>query len=537
MAEFTTGPDKLDRRGFLRMCGAAGVAVPGLPLILSACGSQSSGATLSSNQNLNIGWAKDEYVTSGAGASTGMYPLNLGVYEPLVRMGADYSVNPNLATHWQQTSGGTVWTFYLRPGVKWHDGTPLTADDVKYTFDRQASAQSGPTGLGTSSTVVVDAQTVRFTLTQPNFRFVESCVHPYLGILKKGAQPGPPGVGTGPFRWVEYVPQTRAKVTRSHTYWGTAGVPANLTFHFITDDNSRALALASGQLDLAADIARPTVANLSHRSDVSVVHAPVGAYTAFYVNIAGKPPYDIGADPAVRLALETGIDRTAFLHSVFSDLGAATQTLTPPAVLGSSASKIQGFSYDPARARTSLDAAGWTQSGNGVRTKNGRPLQLTLINGFPDASSNAGVGEFVQANLQSIGIGITIKSEPDTDSYSAVEGMGAGDLFVETGNQNDADPTFLPTGVFDSKLGFPGYQIFAPGASVDDPISTALNSPSDDQARASIAEAIHQIVDVSMVLVQLAGVYRIFGVRSDIRGLIPNPSDVSQGWSTLYRVK
>lgn len=525
----------LDRREFLRLCAAAGIAVPGLPMVLAACGAATTGAKLSANQNLTIGWGKDEYVTSGPGSSTGQYPLNVGVYEPLVRLGTDYSVNPMLATRWEQSQGVT-WTFHLRPGVKWHDGSPLTADDVKWTFDRQGQAQSGPTGLGGNSTSVIDAQTVQFKLTQTNYRFVESCVHPYLSILKKGTPPGPPGPGTGPFRWIDYIPQTHARVTRSKTYWGTAATPANLTFQFIPDDNTRALSLASGQLDVAADVARPAVGTLKNRSDVSVMHAPTGAYTAFYVNIGGKAPYDIGADPAVRLALETGIDREAFLSSVFSGLGTSAQTMVPPAVLGKYAGDVKGFSYDPTRAAASLEGAGWTQSGGGVRAKNGRSLQLVLVNGFPDATSNAGVSEFVQAELQKIGIGVTVKTEPDSDSYSAVVNSGAGDLFVETGNQNDADPTFLPTGVFDSQIGFPGYGIFAPGSSVDGLIAKALNSPSDDQARSYIAQAMHQIVDVSMVFIELAGVYRLFGVRSNIQGLVPHPSDVSQSWATLSRV-
>ncbi|MGH9077278.1 MAG: ABC transporter substrate-binding protein [Acidimicrobiales bacterium] len=536
------GPE-MDRRRFIKRCLAAGIAVPALPWLLDACASSTKAGTsvsptsrpLATNQDLTIGATQDLYVTSGPKSALGSYPLNANVYESLIRLEPDYSTSPWLAQRWEQTATNT-FRFHLRPGVTFHDGSPFTAADVKYTFDRIASAGGGLVGLGPDSTVVVDPMTVDVTPKKANLRIFEEVVHPQYSIYKAGTQPGPGVPGTGPFRFTSYVTQSRLAVTRNDSYWGTKAGPSTITFQFEADANSRSLALSSGQLDIAIDVPRPSVTSLEHQSGVKIASAPVGLYNAFYINIHGAAPYTIGADPAVRSALQMGIDRPGLIKSVFGGLGAPAQTLLPPALLGPAASAVKGWSYDPAKAKAALDSAGWTAGGGGVRSKGGTPLQLVLVNGFPDAAANSGTPEFVQANLAQIGVGITIKTEADGPSYSAALAQGAGDLFLETGNQNDANPAFLPEILFFDSPDSSYAKLFAPGPAFDQQVSAALAATTDAQAKQAMAEAIHQVVDVSAVLVELAALKRIFGLRSNVEGLVAHPSDVNQSWASLYRV-
>lgn len=191
--------------------------------LLDACGQSTAPATASrtpaANQDLTIHTAQDGYVVSGPKSYLGMYPLNVNVYEPLVALQPDYSVVPILATRWERV-GTNTFRFHLRPGVRFHDGSPLRAADVKYTFDRIASAGGGVVGLGPDSTVVVDDATVDVTPKRPNLRVVEQIVHPQYSILKEGTVPGPQGPGTGPFEWVEYTRTVRVKVKQARSYWG-----------------------------------------------------------------------------------------------------------------------------------------------------------------------------------------------------------------------------------------------------------------------------------------------------------------------------
>ncbi len=536
------GPASLSRRDFIRRAAALGIALPAMPLLLEACGSskKSSGsspttaATRATNQDLTIGDTTDNYVTSGPKSYLGMYPLNANIYEPLLVLQPDYSIAPGLALSYEQ-SGPNTFRFHLRPGVTFHDGSPFGAADVKWTFDRIASGGGGSVGLSSTSTVVVDNMTVDVTAKKANLRVPEQVVHPEFSILKNGTQPGPPGPGTGPFKWVDYVAQSRVTVTRNDSYWGTKAGATKLTFMFIPDDNSRSLALTSGQLDIARDLSRPAVTSLQKQANIRVLKAPVGLYSAMYFNIHGKAPYVNGADPAVRTAVQYGLDRAGLIKSVFGGLAVPAETLLPPALLGPAAGMIQGHTHDPAKATAALDAAGWTSSGGGIRSKNGTPLSLVLVNGFPDATSNAGIPEFVQANLRDIGIDIKITTEPDGPSYTAALGMAAGDLFLEMGNQNDANPAFLPQILFYARGGGSYGAFDGPGASFDDLIDMAQAATTEDAVKQAVASAIHQITDVSQVLVETAGLYRILGTRSNIQGLVPHASDVNQNWAAVYR--
>ena len=538
----TPGPG-YSRRQFIRRAAALGVALPALPVLFEACSSssKSSGSTATTtpgkaaNQDLTIGDVTDEYVTSGPKTAVGQYPTNANVYEPLVVLQPDYSIAPGLATSWEQ-SGANTFRFHLRPGVTFHDGSPFTATDVQWSLNRMAMAGGGNIGLSTDSTVVIDPMTVEITPKKTDLRVVEQLVHPEWSIVKNNTVPGPSAPGTGPFKWGEYVSQSHVKVLRNDAYWGTKAQATSLTINFIPDDNSRGLALQGGQLDIARDVARTSVSTLQKQSGVKILKAPVGLYSAMYINVHGSAPYTIGADPAVRMAIQTGLDRAGLIASVFGGLGVAAQTLLPPALLGAAASMVQGFSHDPAAAMQALDTAGWTASGGGIRSKNGQMLSLELVDGFPDAPSNAGIPEFIQANLKEIGIDIRITTEPDSASYSAALGAGKGDLFLEMGNQNDANPAFLPEILFYSRGTSASYpKLFGPGAAFDDQIDAALAATTEDAVKQAVAAAMHQVVDVSQILVEMAGLFRIIGTRSNIAGLSPHPSDVNQLWTGVYR--
>src|SRR5207244_3466771 len=104
---------------------------------------------------------------------------------------------------------------------------------------------------------------------------------------------------------------------------------------------------------------------------------------------------------------------------------------------------IAGVTYDPAKAKSMLDAAGWVPGSDGIRVKNGKKLHLVLVSGFPAAEILPPIPTFVQPQLKGIGIDFAITERPDPDSYTAVMDAGDGDMFLEQGNQNDANQGFL----------------------------------------------------------------------------------------------
>ena len=533
---------RLTRRQFVARAVALGISASGIAALLEACGAASSSPTPTAlvpatNQTITIGQSVDNYVTTGLKAGIGAYPVNANIYEPLVRLNPDYSISPLLAKSWEQTAANTV-RFHLRTDVKFQDGSPFTATDVKFTFDRLAASGGGLPALGASSTVIVDPATVDVTPTKTNLRLVEELVHPQNGMLRNGTNFGDPNSGTGPMTLVEYVKGDHITVTRNPMYWGPKATPTTITHKFIPDNTSRVLALQGGQIDLAVDVVRSAVAGLRTGSGTRVSVAPVGQYQAMYINLHGDAPYDLGQDATIRQAIQNGIDRKGYINTVLAGLGEPVQTFLPPSILGSFASQVKGFSYDPTAAKNALQNAGWTAGSDGIRAKSGRRLSLVLINGFPDSVSNQGAPEYVQAQLKAIGIELQIQTAPDTASYTSVLTKGAADLFLETGNQNDGNAAFLPSIIFYRGQTFGNYpKYFGPGGAADTDIAAALAATSDTDAARNIAMAMHEIVDNDKVLVQLAGLSRIYGLRSNIAGFTPHPSNVNQHWTTLYRTK
>ena len=181
------------------------------------------------------------------------------IYENLVWIDHNLEVKPELAERWEQRSP-TEYVFHLRRGVTFHDGRPLTAEDVKYTYDRVRDPKVSPGAndlLFIKQIDAVDAHTVRFTLTGPAATFLVNLGGKYNGVIPKGA--GGDGkalltkaVGTGPFTVDDFDPSRRLVLKRHAAYWG-ARKPSldTIVFQAIPDESSIVAGLRTGQIQLA----------------------------------------------------------------------------------------------------------------------------------------------------------------------------------------------------------------------------------------------------------------------------------------------
>ncbi|MDQ6806608.1 MAG: ABC transporter substrate-binding protein [Actinomycetota bacterium] len=523
--------DPITRRQLIRRLGAGAGAFSAAGL-LAACGSSSKPVTTAAGKRggmLKVGADADAYVLSGAAANVGQYPLNANIFEGLVRMDPNYGIVPILATSWTLQPGNT-WRFTLRRGVKFHDGQPFNAKAVKYSFDLIATKGMGGTpGFAKHGTVIVDDYTVDVTPAFPNARLVEQIVHPENYVIAPGSDPVKHPTGTGPFQYVSYQHQQQLVVRRFAGYWGKPALLDGITFSFIPDSNARLLALESGSIDVMLIAPSQDAADLKSKG-FTVGVSPVGAYEAFYCNIGGKKGYTICQDSGVRKAIEYGIDRTALIKGIYGGEAAPEQTMIPSRLLGAAeAAMISGYTYDQAKAKQLLDSAGWTVGASGIRSKAGKPLSLQLIDGFPSPDSHTGVPEFVQAQLKQIGIDVKIIVTPDSASYTARMNALQGDLWLEQGNQNDANPSFLPALLFSKKGLFGGsaYQtMFAPGGSVDVLINKALATPSETEVKSDVAQAMHVLIDQDAIVVPLAGIPRIVATTNKVHGFDNEPSQL-----------
>ena len=499
--------------------------------------SATTAGAANANADLTVGFTEDQYVLDGPEASLAEYPLNANVIETLATMSPDYEVEPALAESWTFVPPNT-WRFKLRQGVTFHDGTPLDAAAVKAgLFDRLAKMDGGSSlKAGPTSAVVVDASTIDFTPTVPNLRVPEQMVHPQYGVISPGSDIGKKPVGTGPFRFVEYVPKERIVVERNPDYWGPKAKVAKITFRFYPDASTRRLALESGEIDAAYEVPRDDVEGLEAKG-FTIAKSGVGAYDALLVNQHGKQGFDILSDVAVRQAVALGIDRKKLVDNVLDGLATTDQTIVAPTSLKPYTSTITGFTFDQAKAKSTLDAAGWAPGSDGIRAKGGKKLHLVLVSGFPAAEILRPIPTFVQSQLKEIGVDVAITERPDSDSYGAVMDAGDGDLFLEQGNQNDANPGFLPILLFYTGPGsgdpFSYQKLFGPGGKFDETLAPALTEANPDTVRKIVANAMHQFIDVDVAAIPLAGVFRIYGLRKGIDGFVPHPAFLHVRWDTV----
>ncbi len=509
---------------------------------LAACGggdtaAQRSGGAAKRGGTLLVGAGQDGYEQKPDTENrVGQYPLNANIFETLTGMTATYQVVPGLATKWELRPPNT-WRFTLRRGVRFQDGTRFTADAVKYTFDRIADIGGGATaGLEKGGTKVVDAHTVDVTPKFANKQLPLQIVHPQYGILAPGSVPSKKPVGTGPFEFVGYQPDRQITVRRFAAYWGEKALLDEITFRFLPEANSRRLALQAGEVQLIFDAPREAAESLESKG-FRVETSPVGAYEACYQNISGKAGYTILQDGDVRHAVEYAIDRSTLVDGVLLGLAAKEQTMIPSRLLGEAASKIQGYTYDPGRARRLLDKAGWAPGGDGIRAKDGQPLRLELVNGFPSAKVHGDIPVFLQGQLKKVGIDVRIVKTADTSAYTARLNSGQGDLWLEQGSQNDANPAFLPALLFweEGIFGPTDYQpLFSPGwpsgpkervgGRFGDLIEKALASPDPKEVKAFTAEAMHVLIDRDAIVAPLAGMINIDAMTDSVRNYQPPPS-------------
>jgi peptide/nickel transport system substrate-binding protein len=515
-------------------------------LLGSGCGAGGAGSNAPSGaQELVVGTGEDTYTLEEPEADVGFEPR--GIFEGLVQMSPDYEVEPLLATGWEFIEPNT-WRFSLREGATFHDGTPFTAEAVKYTFDRIAEAGGGPLSLGPESTKIIDEHTVDVTPTVENRRLVEQLVHPSNSIIAPGSKPGEKPVGTGPFRFVDYVPDQRLVAERNDDYWGDPAKLEKITFRFIPEPNARRLALQAGDIDVMLDVPLDTVSSLESNGFVVDKPAP-GLHEVMFANISGQAGYTLLQDENVRKAVAYAIDRNALVKGVFDGLAVNEQTQVPARLLGQAADTIRGYSHDPQRAAQLLEQSGWRLGADGIRAKGGQRLVLELVNGFPSAQEHGAVAEFLQAQLKNVGIEARIITTPDAASYEERLNSFAGDLWLERGNQNDANPAFLPALLFweEGLFGNIGYQpVFAPGwppdvaeprvgdGTFDRTVVEALAAPSSQEAKQWTAEAMHLLIDEHAIVIPLTGLIRPLATRPEVKGLSAHPSGIQTRFDDAF---
>lgn len=484
-------------------------------------------------QVLTVGAGDDSFDSPTTRPRLAMYPLNANTCETLVRMDENFDVQPLLATDWEYV-GDNTYRFELREDVTFHNGEPLTAEAVKYSFERLVEKEIDFTAfLGPDSIEVIDEHTVEITPEEPNVRLPEQIVHPTYSIIAPGTEPEDDDVVcTGPFEFVEYVPDEHLDVERNDDYWNDPAELEEISFRFIPDDETRRLALEAGEVDVIFDVPRPQVSEIETRDDMQLAVADPGAVTVVRTNVQGSETHDLMAETEVRRALGFSIDRQAFVD-MWDGHAEIVPTVNPPSALGEHADVVEGFTHDPERAEELLEEAGWTEGDDGIRERDGERLSLDLPFSEGDEMQ---VLEILQAHARDVGIEINLEPLPEGASMSDLAADGEFDLTVWTPNQNDANPSFLLTLQWWNRSNVPWTTFQHPDIpEFDDRVAESLETPELGESRRLAAEAQQVLIDQEGAAIPLVGIHRIYAMTPDIQGFEPHPSRLNQAWWTVSR--
>jgi peptide/nickel transport system substrate-binding protein len=360
---------------------------------------------------------------------------------------------PGLAESWSISEDGKDYTFHLRPGVTFHDGTPLDADAVlanlEYTVNPEHHSQKaifmlGPFERGAAS----DALTVVLHLSQPYSPLLDSLSQVYLGMASPSAlrEWGPEAypfhqVGSGPFRFEDYVPNDHLVLSRSSDYgWAptrsgaeTAAL-AGVEFRFYEDPPTRALALESDQVDIVGEVPPQDARRLLDSGEFQVYPVAIpGQPMQVLFNLTLSPTDDL----RVRQALVLAVDHEAVVDTVFGGMSPVGRGILTRNIVGSDPNlPLPG--YDPLAAAALLEEAGWSLVGD-LRMREGSPLHLNLV--VPNWGSHPEVAQLLQIAWESLGA--TVDVEVATGFGPLREAQAEGTYHAIAFNTFGTDPDLL----------------------------------------------------------------------------------------------
>ena len=374
--------------------------------------------------------------------------LKYHIYSRLYTFNEKMEPQPDLVTGEKISDDGTTWTLQLRPGATFHDGTPVNAEAVKFTIDRMRDNKCGQTAIWSPiKEVRVDSDTQITFVTDGLFPALRNnLAHPDAAILdptaveKLGDSYGQQPVGSGPYKFVEWVTGDHITITRNDDYYGPKPFFKTITFKFIGDDTTRALLIDTGEADVALRVLPTDVQRLKANAALAVT--PINGRNMIFPFNVTKPPFD---DLRARQAANYAVDKQAIVDRVLLGAGTPAHSLVETVQY---AVPVGYYEYDPAKARSLLEDAGLVGS------------KITLLTPTTRYPQDADVSQAVAGYLRDAGFDVNVKAMSDWPSYVDTVSHADFSLFLLGwgGSTGDPDNAFRRTlsCAFAGKLWNPG---------------------------------------------------------------------------------
>lgn len=452
------------------------------------------------------------------------------IYSSLFILNDNLELEPELATEYQLSPDGLIYTIPLRHDVTWHDGQPFTAEDVVFTIRSiQTPDYGSPLAASFQGVQVeaVDDYTVRFTLTQPYAPFLTNLTigiaprHVWESIPPKNApltdQMLRP-VGTGPFKFSEITTRRRTgevttyKLLRNDNYFGQRPLLDGITFIFFPTQEETTQALISGQADGVNSLPLSDKDAVESRNSLKIHRLTLPQYDGLFFN---EIKNDRLGDSGVRAALSQAVDRERIINEARH--GEANPLHLPfPLTKYNLDEEFDDPVFDPELARQNLEEAGWKdEDGDGIREKDGRRLELTITT--TDLPEYIRTTEIIQEGWQEIGVSVALEHFSAGVIQQTIIGPREYEVLLY-GEILTADPDPYPFW-HSTRTRAPGlnFSLFK-DEQTDKLLEEARRTSNQEERRQKYIEFLRRFQELNPAII-LYQPYYLLGYQEDVRGL------------------
>ena len=436
------------------------------------------------------------------------------VYDTLVDQTEALELIPSLAERWTQVDDVT-WDFEIRPGVTFHDGSPLTASDVVFTLERLRNPTTGAPAaflLGAIDTIdLVDDMSVRIVTSAPFAPILTHLAQTSTAILSEravteaGAAYGTTVVvGTGPFRFVSWDAGSEIVLDRNDDWWRGDVGPKRVVFRALPDPATRAAQLESSAIDVAYTLS--PVDALRLRDDANITMAEIESLATAYIGFnTQKAPFD---DARVRRAINHAVDVDAIIDEVYQGFASRAKGPLSPQVFGAHPD-LEPYAYDPELARALLAEADLPDGFSTTIWTNVNPLRERIL-------------EIVGTQLAEVGIDVEVQVL-DFGKYLQDTAAGEHDMFILGWTAITADADYGLYALFHSSTFGSGNRTFWSNERVDELLDLGRSTADPDERREIYYEA-QEIIAAEAPWIFLNTSTEVNATRSDVTGFVPHPA-------------
>jgi peptide/nickel transport system substrate-binding protein len=440
-------------------------------------------------------------------------------FNGLVAINPDFTPVSDLAEKWDNPDERT-WVFHLRNGVKFHDGSDLTASDVKFTYesvlDQSFNSPFRAFYLSVDKVEATDKNTVTFTLKAPFAPFLsymDLAIVPQAAVQKLGADFGTKPVGTGPFKVERWATGDTIELSANEAFYGGRPNLDRVRVKVVPDNSGRVVGLESGDLDFVQSPVSPQdVSRVQSGGKLKVDRTPAAGYT--YINLNTADP--ILADKKVRQALSHLVNKQQIIDTIYKGIGKPASGPIVPTMWAYPAD-VPSYPYSPDRAKALLDEAGWKAGADGIRVKDGQKLSLTVRTHSEDPDRKQLI-QVLQSEFQKVGIDATTNTVEFPAFFQDVQDGKYQVGVIGWLNLSDPDRATFRQFTIDGTANYGKYK----NEQVDKLLKDARATLDQSKAKTMYADAVKQIVDdAPYIFVQYQEYIAMYSTK--VQGYVVNP--------------